>query len=354
MRALFFWEPVGGLTLEHRCNPYGPLLARALEKRGVHLELGDYEFEAGWLEEKRRDFQVLHLNWLHAFYRRDDLESTVDQYARFAENLGLARRMGYHIVWTLHNLYPHERPFPQVDHQARLLVGRQAHAVMAHCEHAACLARQRFRPQGPVRVIPHGHFIDVFPNEISRPAARRHLGLPEEAFVYLFFGTARSYKGVDSLIEVFGRSAAGDALLLLMLRTSFDEDCGDRLRQLAGRDERIRVFTSDHFPNKEFQHYLNSADICVLPFEAVLTSGSAIASLSFGRPVIVPRLGCLPELVGEDAGLLYDPGDARGLETAMAEIRGRDLEAMGRVAAARARELDWDGIAAQVAELYEG
>ena len=29
MRVLFFWEPVGGMTLQHRCNPYAPLLGAA-------------------------------------------------------------------------------------------------------------------------------------------------------------------------------------------------------------------------------------------------------------------------------------------------------------------------------------
>ena len=53
MKVLFFWEAVGGLSLEHRCNPYAGLLARELEKLDIHLELGNYDFERGWLEELR-------------------------------------------------------------------------------------------------------------------------------------------------------------------------------------------------------------------------------------------------------------------------------------------------------------
>ena len=52
MKVLFFWEAVGGLSLEHRCNPYAGLLARELEKLDIHLVLGDYDFERGWLERK--------------------------------------------------------------------------------------------------------------------------------------------------------------------------------------------------------------------------------------------------------------------------------------------------------------
>ena len=354
MRAFFFWEPVGGMTLEHRCNPYGPLLARALEKRDILLELGDYAFERSWIEGNRKDYDVLHMNWLHHFYRREDLETTLGCYTRFVENLTLARSLGYRIVWTIHNLYPHERPFPEVDRLARLLVCRLADAVIGHCEYAADLARRLFFRTEGLHVIPHGNFIDVFPNTISRQEARRRLEIPQEAFVYLYFGNARIYKGIEALMEAFGRAGGTDAVLVLMMRRSFDIPYADGLAALAERDERVRVFTSPFFPNEDFQIYLNASDVAVFPFSEVLTSGTAITALSFGKPVILPELGCLPELIDDTMGVLYDPRDACGLERALVEIRERDVEAAGRAALDRAGELDWDGIAARIADLYRG
>ena len=94
MRVLFFWEPVGGLTLQHPCNPYAGLLARSLEKLDVHLELGDYAFERDWLARKRETCNVLHLNWLHPFYRADDKDATVERFARFDDGLEYARQIG--------------------------------------------------------------------------------------------------------------------------------------------------------------------------------------------------------------------------------------------------------------------
>lgn len=353
MRAAFFWEPEKGLSLDDRCNPYGPLLKQALARRGIELELGDYDLSAAWLEAQRRHLQVLHLNWLHHFYRRDTLEHSVEAYARFAENLTLARSLGYRIIWTLHNHYPHERPFPHLDRMGRLLVGRLAHAVMAHCQYAADLARGRFHCAGTVRVIPHGHFIDAFPNQTTRQAARQKLDLPQDAFAYLFFGNARGYKGVERLIESFCAAAGNDALLLLMLRrTDFDPQYVDSLMRLASGDGRIRIFTSEFFASDQFQYFLNAADVAALPFSAILTSGSVITALGFGLPVVLPRLGCLPELVDARLGLLYDPTDPQGLEKALVEIRTRDLEAMGQAARQKARELDWDKIAGQLAALY--
>ena len=354
MKVLFFWEPVGGLTLEYKCNPYAGLLARELEKLDIHLELGDYDLQRDWLEEKRKDVDVLHLNWLHAFYRKDSLEETVQCYARFAENLSFARQLGYRIVWTMHNLYPHERPFPEMDHLGRLLVCRLADAAIAHCGHAAERLRELFFWEDEVQVIPHGNFIDVYPNEISKEEARAKLDLPQDAFVYLFFGNARTYKGIHTLIEAFGRAATDDALLLLMTRVTFNRDYAEELQQLAEQDGRVRLSTSPYFADADFQLYLNAADVVTLPFSEVLTSGSAITALGFGKPMILPKLGCLPELINEQIGILYDAADESALERAMVEIRQRDIEAAGRAAKARAESLDWRGIAARIAEVYKG
>ncbi|MBT4608497.1 MAG: glycosyltransferase [Gemmatimonadetes bacterium] len=354
MNVLFFWEPVGGLSLEHRCNPYAGLLDHALHAHDIHLELGDYGMSPAWLEAQRSTHDVLHLNWLHLFYRRDDLAATVAAFHDFAESIHVAHRLGYRIVWTLHNLYPHERPFPQIDHMARLLVADHADIVLAHCEHAAALARKHFYCRD-VRVVPHGNFIDVFRNDLPQAEARARLDLDSDDFVYLFFGNARGYKSIETLIDAFVSLQADDAVLGLMMRNAFDPSYGQQLADHAGNSGgRIRIWTSEFFANDDFQLYLNSADVVVLPFAEVLTSGSAITALGFGRPVIAPALGCLPELIGDTAGIIYDPAIADALPRAMETIRRRDLTSLGAAARARAESLDWAGIATHIVAAYRG
>jgi glycosyltransferase involved in cell wall biosynthesis len=112
------------------------------------------------------------------------------------------------------------------------------------------------------------------------------------------------------------------------------------------------VHTAHFFPNEDFQLYLNAADVVVLPFLEVLTSGSAITALSFGRPVIAPATGCLPELLVEGAGIVYESGTPGALQQAMEEFRWRDVAACGRAAYRRARSLSWEPIARQTLEAY--
>lgn len=348
MRVVFYWEKAG-LSLD-RANPYGALLAQALAKVGVTLEAG-FDLDARWLEEYRGRVQVLHLNWPHHLYRSDTLEASVERCSRFVEALHLARRMGYRIVWTVHNLYPHERPFPEIDRIGRLALVQAATALIVHCHYAAEEVRRHFYREERVFVIPHGNFIVPYPNETSRAEARRQVGIPEGAFVYLFFGNARPYKGLERLIDAFCALPRQDVRLLLAFRPFMDYS--KRVEAEARvRDSRIVVRISPFFANEEVQVFFNAADVAVMPFQDILTSGSVITALSFGKPVIVPGIGCLPELVGGEMGIVYDAQEAGALRQAMEAIQDMDVTAMGAAAFQRALTLDWDDIARKTAEVY--
>ena len=354
-RCLFFWEG-SGLQLG-RANPYGALLAGALRRHGVELTEGDYDFGRAWLEESRRTCEVLHLNWLDRFYARfeepRDPDAACERFANFTENLIHARRLGFRLVWTVHNLFPHERRYPQLDRLVNALVAREADHVVAHCRFAAASIEERYDPPRPVTVIPHGNYGAIFPNTVSAEQARDRLRIGASQFVYLFFGNARGYKGVADLIAAYRRAATPDTVLMLVLRENArSPGLIAELRALAADDERIRIHSSSYFPADRFQYFLNAADVAVLPFTAVLTSGSAIQALGFGTPLVVPRLGCLPELVAGGAGLLYDPHADGALADALTAARSLDLQAARRAALQRTGELDWNSIAARVAALY--
>ena len=74
-------------------------------------------------------------------------------------------------------------------------------------------------------------------------------------------------------------------------------------------------------PDDQVHQFFSGVDAVVLPFTDVLTSGSAILALSFGKPVIAPALGCLPELITDQCGVLFDPNNPDGLQESMMKVR---------------------------------
>jgi glycosyltransferase involved in cell wall biosynthesis len=97
---------------------------------------------------------------------------------------------------------------------------------------------------------------------------------------------------------------------------------------------------------------LQASDIIVLPFRASTTSGSLVQALSWPRPCIVPRMGCLPTQMGDDAGILYPADDPGALEAALRDARRLDLDAARQAAWRSAVRADWDDVARRTIEAY--
>jgi glycosyltransferase involved in cell wall biosynthesis len=350
MKVLFFWEKAG-LSLD-RANPYGGLMARAMSQIGVELLPGYPEqLSESWLEENRAQIDVLHLHWPSFLYDAAEPNEQIYLCAKLISSLARARSLGYKIVWTMHNLYPHDSQNPDLDRLIRLAITQLATAVIVHCDHARELVRQHFFRDSGVFTIPHGHFIDPYPNTMSPSEARRQLGLAEDKFVFLFFGTVRPNKGVEKLLDAFANISDQDALLLFAARVC--SDYGVPLVEAAKQSSRIAVHTSSFFANEDFQVFFNAADVVVLPFSDILTSGSAITALSFLRPVILPAIGCLPEVIDNTMGALYNPNELGALEQAMRAMKQRNLEPCRQAIRERLKRLSWDKIARQTLHAYQ-
>jgi len=76
-------------------------------------------------------------------------------------------------------------------------------------------------------------------------------------------------------------------------------------------------------------------------------------AMSFGKPVIAPRLGCIPYVLEGTDNLLYDPTAESGLLHAMQQALQMDLEQVGRGNLQRAAQFDWDTIAKATREVYK-
>jgi beta-1,4-mannosyltransferase len=318
---------VAALPRRLASNPYCELLYDHVEKLGV--DVVDGRSGVRWLLRARRRVDVLHLHWPERHFRQGSLASAVG----FALRLGLARLLRYRIVWTVHNAMPHEGASAGDRFVRRVLV-RVAHLVV-HCDAARATLGRAGRD---AVVIPHGSYVGRYPNGITPTAARARLGLEPEARVLLAFGQVRAYKNLDALTRAFAAVDAPGARLVI----AGEPVCGTHLAPVA--DARIRLFLR-HVADAEVQVFLNAADLVVLPYRAVLTSGAAMLALSFGRGVVAPRLGCLAELERSGAVCLYDPDRADGLEDALRRALALDAAALGQKARRFVRGLSWNAIA---------
>lgn len=334
-------------------NPYQEQLTQNLERLGVPVSLVPARAfsRPGAAIGLRCD--VLHLHWLQAFVVGRNVAAAWIKCAVFIAQLVYLRFRGVKLVWTIHELRDHERQNPVLDRLCTKIVSGLCHAAIVHCNAAKDAAMTELRlKRDRIRVVPHGNYVDWYPNHVGRAEARRSLGIPENALVFLFIGIIKPYKGVFELIEAFSRIPRGDVFLVIT---------GKPYRENLARDLQARTegkanikFYPEFTPDEKVQVYLNACDCTVFPYRDILTSGSALLSMTFGRACIAPRIGCLTEDLDGEGGFLYDPGAHDALHRALLEAieRRDDLPAMGRHNRARAGRSSWEGIAEKTLAVY--
>jgi beta-1,4-mannosyltransferase len=328
-----------------RGNPYCDLLYRSLAAQGVKVA-ASAELSPRWLLQHVRNVKVLHLHWPELYYRLGG-RPTVRSVTGFVAALLLARLLRYRVVWTVHNALPHERHV--VDRALRWLLVHSARLVV-HAEAARAALPQTRRLAA---VVPHGHYIGCYPDALSAADARRTLGLAASDRVFVWFGQLRAYKGVCALLEAFVGLPGPRLRLVIAGRPATDADA-EVVCTAARRDARVQThlgFVSD----PDVQRFLKAADFVVLPYRDVLTSGAALLALSFARPLVVPRRGCLVELEHEGCAIGYDPDAPDGLRAALAAAAAvTELEPWRQRAAAAADRRAWEPIAEAYARIYRG
>jgi glycosyltransferase involved in cell wall biosynthesis len=266
--------------------------------------------------------------------------------------LGLvwAKVGGCRVVYTVHNLDPHEQVFPLLNRIANRTVFALADAVHVHDEEARRSTVRAYRRRDRIYVIPHGSYVGAYLNNCTKQEARGLLNLAQDAFVYLFLGQVRRYKGIEDLVVAFSQLAS-ESTELVIAGNLHDVAYGEQLTLLTRGRAAIHTWFQ-YVPDSEIQYFMNACDVCVLPYREVVTSGAAVLAFSFGRPIIAPALGGFSELAADGRGIVYSPVADDGLLQALQQARFEDMAEAGRRALAWAREHTWQALGPKFARIY--
>lgn len=340
--------PHGGDT-----NPYQKLLASSLEALGLRVQLArsSRRFFSLWglvLEYGRPD--VIHLQWHHKYFKGRSLPWAMLRTALFYLQWLTLRLLGVRFVWTVHNVVNHEKHQAGWELLACRLLARVADGIIVHCAVARPIvaAAYRIAPER-LHVVPHGHYADWYPPAPPKEEARRTLGLSADARIVLFSGQVRSYKGLDRLLETFA-TLEDESVRLILLGEPRPASLGRSLSAQAAADPRV-VTCFEFIDNDRLINYLGACDLVALPYGASLTSGAAVLAASYGRPALVPRLGCMSEFPPE-AAILYDPEAPDGLRMALEYALSAPLEVMGAAAKSYIEQFPWSLVAARTLAVY--
>lgn len=227
-----------------------------------------------------------------------------------------------HLI-TLHGPWAGVRLNPIVRGIGRLIEGSVVHlADLITCVSQSLkdevLSTYRVNREKVV-YIPNVIDINLF-KPLSKNEARKKIGIKTDDKIILFTGRFVREKGLPYLLE-----AARDILnkynnvSFLLLGGGFDEEI---VRSWVEKNPNIRkkILLLPYMEYEKLRYVYFSSDIFVLPSLAEGLSMSILEAMACGLPVIATRVGGNPELVGEEAGILIKPKDAREIASSIKRL----------------------------------
>ena len=202
----------------------------------------------------------------------------------------------------------------------RLLI-RRAGGYVTHSDSDKKLLAEKYGMDATrIQVIPHGLY-DQY-KAVDRDSARQALGVNSDN-VIMSFGLIRPYKGIPYLIRAFGElppEVAGRSRLLLVGEIWEDRESVVTAMNESPYKDRI-VLLDRYVSDDEVAKYFSAADIVVLPYLRASQSGVAAIAMTFGKPIIVSRVGGLEESMAEYSGTYFvPPGDSAAIAEALVRI----------------------------------
>jgi glycosyltransferase involved in cell wall biosynthesis len=212
---------------------------------------------------------------------------------------------------------------------------------------------RQFTASKPVSYIPHPIY-DNYGALTEREEALQQLGLPQDQRYLLFFGFIRTYKGLDLLLKAMAQpQVKALGVKLIVAGEFYDEETSYRaiVEQEGLRDSVI--FRSDYIPNEEVRYYFGAADLVVQPYKTATQSGISQLAFHFQKPMVVTRVGGLPEIVDHGKeGYVVDV-KPEAIAEAIADFyqneRQADMEAAVKQGQAR---YSWSNLVQGIRELY--
>ena len=209
------------------------------------------------------------------------------------------------IICIADNVIPHEKRFGDKPFTKYFLKSCDAFITMSD---KVMSDLRLFEKTKPAQLVSHPLY-DNFGGIISKEEARKHLGLPENENIVLFFGFIRKYKGLDFLLEAMADDRIRKSGIKLLVAGEYygdEKEYKEQIEKLGIKDQLI--LKTDFIPDSEVKYYLCAADAVIQPYKNATQSGVTPLAYHFEKPMVVTNVGGLPTLVPhEKVGLVVEP-----------------------------------------------
>ena len=252
----------------------------------------------------------LHFDWINSYYWRKTNWMTLLSVPAFVVQVLIVRYLlQIKIVWTVHNIVPHDAQMLWVHRSCQRFLAKNCDWIRVFSGDSLSRAAAELNvPIGTFRVVPEGSYVGFYEDTTTQTRARQFLMLPPNARILLYMGLVKPYKGVLELVQLFKKLNLSNTRLLIAGQAM---DAGYQTKIESELTDAVR-FDNTFVAADALQHYFEAADVVVLPFKKIENSGSVIMAMGFRKAIVAPNLSVVKERLSEQPQLLFD--DAHTLE----------------------------------------
>ena len=273
-------------------------------------------------------------NWIKVGRRirkmQPDMLITCYWMAFFAPCYGMIQRIVQRngktrCIALVHNMIPHEPSI--LDKLFAPFFVRHTDGFVALSESVVQDINRFDHGTKPKTSYPHPIY-DHYGERMSKEEACQALHLNPENQYMLFFGLVRAYKGLDLLLDAFGKVKDQLPNLQLIIAGEFYEDEDKYRAQIANNGLTNRVIIKNEFiADADLRKYFGAADLIVQPYKSATQSGVTQVAFHFEKPMLVTNVGGLGEIVHDhQMGYAVDP-NAQAIAEALTDYYTQNRQA---------------------------
>ena len=243
-------------------------------------------------------------NWIKVGRRirkmQPDMLITCYWMAFFAPCYGMIQRIVQRngktrCIALVHNMIPHEPSI--LDKLFAPFFVRHTDGFVALSESVVQDINRFDHGTKPKTSYPHPIY-DHYGEQMSKEEACHALHLKPVNQYMLFFGLVRAYKGLDLLLDAFGKVKDQLPNLQLIIAGEFYEDEDKYRAQIANNGLTDKVIIKNEFiADADLRKYFGAADLIVQPYKSATQSGVTQVAFHFEKPMLVTNVGGLGEIV---------------------------------------------------------
>ena len=264
----------------------------------------------------------------------------------------IAKRNGKtRTIALVHNMIPHEPSI--LDKLFAPFFVRHTDGFVALSESVVQDINRFDHGTKPKTSYPHPIY-DHYGEQMSKEEACQALHLNPENQYMLFFGLVRAYKGLDLLLDAFGKVKDQLPNLQLIIAGEFYEDEDKYRAQIANNGLTDRVIIKNEFiADADLRKYFGAADLIVQPYKSATQSGVTQVAFHFEKPMLVTNVGGLGEIVHDHKmGYAVEP-NAEAIAQALTDYYTHNRQADYTTYLIQQKDrYSWEGMAQTFYNIY--